>query len=196
MVKNRHMSKYLDIGVAFLSPPFPSHSVREVSRICNISPQTALTKLNYLKKQNVLGFNQVGRNKEFFLTDSLNAKQYIVLVEQLLSLEALSNAELKFLITDLLSCSRSVIVYGSFAKGTFHEESDIDIVVLDAKEDEVSTVVSRSPRRVQHEVLTLKQFSKLTNRPLFTEIVKNHLIFGDCYSVVDLFFKARGGYGG
>ncbi len=147
--------------------------VRGLARALSTNQTTVARKLKELYRQNVVDYKTEGKNKVFHVKKTLEAKQYAYLVEINKQQEALHKyPKLRILFEHIRKNNKItlVILFGSYAKGTAHKDSDID-VYLDTKD-----------KRLKEEVELLD--TKLSvvigpynpNSPLIKEIEKNHII--------------------
>lgn len=187
----RHMSKKIDIIKLYSGDYNSSYSGREIARALKLNPQTALNHLNELVKCKIMLFKKKGRNKEYYLNkDNLVLKQMINISEIYKSIEAMGYKELKILIRDIIRYCESIVLFGSFASGRADKESDIDLVVIGAKDKEKILKIKRNfPREVNVEFISydgLEQAVK-QKKALAIEISKNHVIFGETNKIVEMF---------
>ena len=185
------MSKKLDLLTIFLRDYHSSYSGREVARLIDVSPQTALSVLDSLVKLNILLIKKEGRNNKYSLNlTDLRTKMMLVLAENNAVLNSLLKKELKSIIDKLLVLAETIIVFGSFAKGLEKKSSDLDLVVIGVKDKDKFRKVKRIfPREINVEFITWNNFVKTQNTALGIEIKKDHLIYGNVFKVVKVFSK-------
>ncbi len=185
------MSKKLDLLTIFLRDYHSSYSGREVARLIDVSPQTALSVLDSLVKLNILLIKKEGRNNKYSLNlTDLRTKMMLVLAENNAVLNSLLKKELKLIIDKLLVLAETIIVFGSFAKGLEKKSSDLDLVVIGVKDKDKFRKVKRIfPREINVEFITWNNFVKTQNTALGIEIKKDHLIYGNVFKVVKVFSK-------
>lgn len=175
----RHMSNKLDIGLYFTSNTF-GH-VREIAKKTAISVQTTAVTLVEMEKDGILVMRQSGRQKIYSVREGLIARDFLLLVEQYKAFTSLQNQELLHL--RRLIRADAYIVYGSFARGDFTSKSDIDVVILNGTISNVETF----SREISYEETTYARFAKQKHNPLFREIQKNHIIYGNVAKVLEVF---------
>jgi len=173
--KIRHMSKKIDIISLYLSDYTKGFSVRSIAKLAGMSPQTAL---NHLNKMPFLRYEYKGKNKEFYLDlKDLRIMQIVKICE--LSRSMNSPDELRMIMSDMIGHTETIIVYGSFAKGTFDRYSDIDMLLVGRSDKKkINAIKRRYNREINVEFVGFADFKRLRNA-LWHEIRKNHLIFGD-----------------
>lgn len=193
-LKNRHMSKKLDIISLFISDYNKRLTGREVGRILDINHQTAFNHLNQLVKANVLNYERKGRNKEFSLiSENYVSKIFIQMAEQKKSLDFISsNKNIASIIYDLKDFVETIIVFGSYAEYKSTRDSDLDIVILGKYDkNKLKKYKDRVNIKINEHVVTYSQFNKIfkNKNPLSIEIFKKHIIFGDVYKVLEVFLN-------
>lgn len=158
--------------------------LREIARAVQVDAKAVKLHLNRLEKANIITSIQKGKNREY----SLNLRnyltlQYMILSEALMTVEYLSsNFEVKKLVSETTeSLGKTVILFGSFAKGNMTRESDIDILVISEKKTNLSSfkeVGSLLNREISVKCMSEEQFSNglVINDPLIAEVVADHII--------------------
>ena len=195
---NSKMSNITQIQVNTLAPFTLDYSSRlsasEIARRTKIPQQTASRYLNKLVKDNLLEYKREGRNKLFSL-DLKKETSRIILnsIENEKSLQfLLKNKGLHVIIEEILGYCDSLIVFGSYASGTFNEDSDLDLVIFGkADKEEIKKVKRKSGLEIVEHYVSHKEFEKilLSNNPLSLEILNNHIIFGDLSGIVNIFLR-------
>ena len=187
------MSIKLDIVSLFSSDYSASFSGREVARRMNVSPQTAIDGLKELEKEKVLMVKIEGRNDKYALNkENLKTKVMMQLMETHQSMLALEKFILKEVVSKILPYSKTIIVFGSFARNEEKKDSDIDLIVIDSKDKEkIKKIKEMFPLEVNIEFVSLADFSKAFEKKnsLALEIKKDHLIYGDVYNIVNLYCR-------
>ena len=191
MKKNRHLSNKLDILRLYLSDYSNSFTGREIARKVKVSPQTALSVLNELVKEKVFLSKKEGRNIKYSLNkEGVRTKQALQMAEINKAKHFLHNSELRLIIAELLPLTETIIVFGSFAKGIEKDTSDLDLIIIGAKDKEkVKKKKKIFPRDINVESVTWKSFSETFNRKnaLAIEISKSHLVYGNVFNLVDVY---------
>lgn len=179
------MSKKIDIVSVFLDDYVRKMTVREIARRTSLNPQTVLNYL--LLNKDFFKFKIVGRNHEYHLNfDNPKTIMLVEIAEKQKAIDSLENKELITLINDLSGLYETMILFGSFAKKEQNKESDIDLIFI-GKTKDVKIKITNFPREINYEILTFDEFKKKNNAPLFIEIKKNHVIFGETSKIVELF---------
>ena len=127
------MDKISDIKLQIITEiqKEPRH-IRELEKVLKIPKSTISDKLKELYGQNIVDFKEFGRNKQFFLKSSFDSINYQILVEQYKVNQLFEKyPRIKVIIKEILDVTKEemVIIFGSYAKLTATEKSDIDIFV-------------------------------------------------------------------
>lgn len=147
--------------------------LREIARTLKIPHSTVLRRINELVKRGVLDYTAEGKNKVFFIKNTLNAKNHVYSAEiYKLSKVIEKNPGLGIILEEIKNKvpKGMIILFGSYAKGIEKKESDIDIYVetQDRKiKQEIQMINSR---------LSIKTGGFDMDSLLVKEIIKNHVI--------------------
>lgn len=162
------------------------YHVREMGKLLQKSHVTLLPHLKALEKDKVLVPKTIGKNKSYVLNlDNLITKSYILLAEAFYFINYLDNLFLiKKITTELFSLNLpgTFILFGSYARAAFSEESDIDLFYLgEIKEDQANKIkaIGRTyGKTINVKKATLKNFEMGLRKKdhLIVEVVKNHII--------------------
>ena len=159
--------------------------VRGIAKMLNINHMTISRMLKRLMVQNVVDYKVVGKNKVYSLKDVVEGHVTINKAEQHKLRSTLQRyPQLRLIIEEIrkLSEIKLAILFGSYAKGTAKEDSDIDIYIesenlkLKKKIEEIDTRVSVKLGKYDKENLLIK------------EIQKNHVIIKG----VDEYYERKG----
>lgn len=172
MVHNRNNKRNLEMEIILVLLKGNSH-LREIARNITSPHVTVLRKINELAKENVLDYKKEGKNKVFFIKSNLKAKNYVYSAEIYKLNELLRNhPRLTVILEDVKKNSPNgmIILFGSYAKGSARENSDIDIYI------ETENNKIRNKLREIHTKLSIKTGQFDTNSLLIKEIIKSHVI--------------------
>jgi len=193
MKKIRHMSKKIDIISLYCTNYFNSFSGRKIARMLNLNHQTVLNHINDLVSDKILKYELKGRNKEYSLNlENIQTTIFLEIMENVRSLKALENKELKFIIKDLIEKAESIIVFGSFADNSHDSKSDVDLLILGKSDKkQIKILIKRYNREINIEFVSFKDFanSLKKKKALAIEILKNHLIYGNISKIVNIMLK-------
>ncbi|MDO8656250.1 MAG: nucleotidyltransferase domain-containing protein [Nanoarchaeota archaeon] len=166
----------------------PAH-LRELARSCCMNQMAVLRSMAYLETQNVVDFRREGKNKVYFLKNTLEARRYLYLTEHFKLLACLSKYPRLRPIMQWIEKNKKIkmaIIFGSYAKGTVHGESDIDLY-LETKNRKIKEELSKGDSKLS---ITLGQFQRDT--PLGKEIEKYHLIIKGVERYYETIFTQAG----
>lgn len=162
------------------------YHVREIAKLTKKSHVTLLPHLKALEEDKILIPKTVGKNKIYSLNlDSIITKNYLLLAEtaeEILYLEEIFL--IKKMTTEIikLNLDGTIVLFGSFAKRTFREDSDIDLFCLgkiaDKEIEEIRKIGKTYGKTVNVKKSTIKKFEEGLRKkdPLIVEIIKNHVL--------------------
>ena len=158
--------------------------LREISRETKIDVKAIQLQLKKLEKINVFSSMIRGRNKDYHLNlDNVTTKYYLVMAEIFVSIIYLKrNFLIKKIVEEIENkIHYPLILFGSFAKGTYTKESDVDIFVISDKKINTSIIIEATNmvgRKISLKSTSRQQFlgGLQNNDPLIKEIVSNHVI--------------------
>jgi len=155
--------------------------IREVEKLLKISPRTAQLILEDLENKGIIESKVRGKIKSYKLKISELSKRYFTFVEQYKSIAFMEkNLLVKEVIEKISPFINGIgIIFGSYAKGIFNKESDLDIFVAGNYEKEEIKKVSRNLGvEISVKCYPLKTFGKnISQDILLKEILKNHIVF-------------------
>ncbi len=170
----------------FRSDYLAQFHVREMAKLTKKSHVTLLPHLKALEKDKILISKTVGKNKVYSLNfENIITKNYLTLSE---TVETTTFLEQIFLIKKItkeifnLNLSGTITLFGSYAKKTFKEESDIDLFYLgqitDKEIQNIKSIGKTYGKTINVKKSTLKNFELGLRKkdPLIIEIIKNHVI--------------------
>ncbi|MBI2151233.1 nucleotidyltransferase domain-containing protein [Candidatus Woesearchaeota archaeon] len=176
------------------------YHTREMAKLINKSHVTLLPHLKALENDKILIAKIIGKNKSYTLNlDNILTKNYLIISELM---ESILFQERVFIIKKIaseiykLNLSGSLVLFGSYAKRTFKEDSDIDLFYLgEFRETEITKI--KIIGRMYEKTINLKSstFSNFEaglrkKDTLIVEILKYHLILHN----TDIFINALWGY--
>lgn len=169
MVQKRNIIKWDIIGILLQK----EDHIRGIAKKLKEPHSTILRKLNDLVKENVLDFKIEGKNKVFFIKKNLIAKSYIMeseLNKKILLMK--KHPELAVIFDEILKKTkeRMIVLFGSYAKGTEKNDSDIDIYIETTNRNIKKNIESINSK------INVKIGSFDIKSPLIKEIIKNHVI--------------------
>lgn len=170
----------------FRSDYLAQFHVREIAKLIKKSHVTLLPHFKALEKDKILISKTIGKNKVYSLNfENIITKNYLTLSE---TVETTGFLEQIFLIKKItkeifnLNLFGTVILFGSYAKNTFKEDSDIDLFYLgqitDKEIQNIKKIGKTYGKTINVKKSTLKNFELGLRKkdPLIIEIIKNHVI--------------------
>lgn len=147
---------------------------RDIAKKYKLNQKTVSNILLKLEKENILKFERQGKNKYYFLNkfDS-NINEIIKLIEINKKITFL-NKHKKFieLFKELEKRTNgTLIIFGSYAKGSENEDSDLDLFILGSIKD-----VKDLEKMYNLKISILKSKKVKNNEPIFKEIINNHIL--------------------
>ena len=167
-----HVEQNVSIQIVALLLRGDSHP-RKLAKDLGISHTTVLRKLKGLLDGNVVDFRMEGKNRTYFLKKTLEARVHIYVVECYALGNLIEQAP------HLRSVIRTIqerqdiplaVIFGSYAKGTAGERSDIDLYI-ETNDREIKRDLERC-----HSRLSVKIGSWDPENLLIQEIAKTHVI--------------------
>src|SRR3989338_5217170 len=128
------MFKELNILQHFFENPTKEFGVREIARLIRITPATASTKLQQLKKEHILASRkerQLVLYKADLESDSYRDLKTFTTIRLLKTIGVIDHINKFYL-------KPTIVLFGSASKGLDTHTSDIDIVVVSEKKDVLS----------------------------------------------------------
>ena len=169
MVQNKNN---LEMEIILVLIKNQSH-LREIARILDESHSTILRRINNLIKEEILDYKREGKNKIFFIKNNLKAKNYVYSAE-IYKLSKLVNKcpELGIIFEDVKNkiSKGMIILFGSYAKENYKQNSDIDIYI------ETSDNLIKNKIKDINSKINVKTGKFDINSLLIKEVIKNHVI--------------------
>jgi len=164
--------KDYNIAIVELLLQKPNH-IRGIAKLLNTNQTTVSRKVKELYDQNIADYNFEGKNKVLFLKKTFEAKQYICIVELHKTMEIVEKYTRLRSVFERIKQNPEIklaILFGSYAKGLAHKDSDIDLYI------------ETTNRRLKEDIqlidtkLSIKIGEYDSNNLLIKEIEKNHVI--------------------
>ena len=169
MVQNRDKALF-EIILALERGPL---HVRALSRKISLPHSTVIRALSELEKEHAVDYNIIGKNKEYFLMNNVYARAFFIMAEQYNLLKIVRKyPKTAPIIKDILSGHNKgiVAIFGSHAKGSANNDSDIDIYA-ETKDSGVKKSIELINSRI-----SVKTGAFDANSLLIREIIKFHVL--------------------
>jgi predicted nucleotidyltransferase len=128
----------------FVANPEKAFYNREISKKIKTSLGATSNALRLLKKNSILTSEKKGKTNLYTLKLPNEYLERFKILNTLLTMEPL--------VEKLKNISRRVILYGSYATGSFTSDSDLDIFVISEKREEVLKVIDSFKTNVALEI--------------------------------------------
>ncbi len=189
----------LQIVALFRADYRRQYYVREIALLVGRSHSTILPYLKELEKERVLTAKSIGKIKAYYLNmDSIIAREYLSMVEAQVTIEHLKRILLMRKVNDGLfrmNPEGTIILFGSYAKGNYTKDSDIDLFYV-GKIDDAGVLRIRDigkiyGKTINVKVLSLHLFEDAVRRkdPLVKEVIKNHVLLHNPHLFVNILWR-------
>ena len=170
--------------------------LREIARKTKTDVNTSYPQLNKLEEMNILSSTIKGKNKEYVLNlDNIITKYYLTMAEIFTAIIYLQkNFVIKKVMTEIESTvDEPLILFGSFVKGGYTKESDIDLFVIGQKRINKTVLEIRDliGRDINIKFADASKFSSgLKNKdPLINEVISNHIVLKGAEKNCDIMWR-------
>lgn len=155
---------------------------RELAREMEMNQKTVQNRMNEMEREGILVSERRGRTKEFRLNRDNILSEKILVASEIKKFYGFlsSNFEVKEIVRDVLDITGGyVVAYGSFVKGDWGEESDLDILMIGSDgRKELEELKARYPREIHLMFMEKEEFVEglETGESYLNEILRNHMI--------------------
>ncbi len=159
------MKEFLKTLQYFIENPYTKIHIRELSRKLRISPSATKKYLDMLLKEEILKEEKISITRHFTAnTENLAFKHFKIAWNT----KILKDLRIKDQILNKEENITSIILYGSYAKGQNDEKSDIDLLVIGAK----NKIRTENPK-VSIQQFTWAEWKKQAhnNKAFYEEII-------------------------
>ena len=164
------------------------HYIREVGKLAGISSRTALVKLAGLEKKGILESRTKGKIRTYAIRKSLTSRELFLLTEQYKKIRFL---EKNPLVKEVLEKADGflegiVAVFGSYAKGTQKDGSDLDLFIAGKPHgSKIKEAGKKYGIQVNVRNYPMQTFeNEMQDDVLLKEIVQNHVLIKDAEGFV------------
>src|SRR3989344_2312853 len=155
--------------------------IREVEKLLKISPRTAQLILENLENKGIIESKTRGKIKLYKLKRNFLSLKYLIFAEQYKLITFIEkNIFIKEVIEKISPFINGIgMIFGSYAKGTAHKESDLDVFIAGSYDKEAIKKVSRNLGiEISVKYYLPKIFKKNIISDIFLkEVLKNHIVF-------------------
>lgn len=160
--------------------------IREMAKLIEKNHVTILPHIKSLEENRIITSKTIGRNKHYSLNlNNITTKNYIIISEIIKTNIFLEDIFLIKKITKEifnLNILGTILLFGSYAKKTFHKDSDIDLFYLGkiSNKDilQIENIGKTYGKNININKTTLNNFKSGLKKkdPLILELIKNHII--------------------
>ncbi len=163
-----------------LSKPMKSFSVRDLAKEAGLSPGAARVSLDYMRNKGIASLKTIGKTYQYKANlESPLCRQWKILF----NLDKITDSKILEEITKKIPHVNSVLLYGSFSKGTNDEKSDIDLLVVAHQKTKTDLEFSnKMAKEVNLSILSLDDWkNKAVKDKVFYEnvIYDSIVLFGE-----------------
>ncbi|MBU0760982.1 MAG: nucleotidyltransferase domain-containing protein [Nanoarchaeota archaeon] len=145
---------------------------RDIAKRLETNHMNIVRKLKTLEKENIVDFNEEGKNKSYFLKKTIEAKIHIYKAENYKLIKLLSEHSSLRLIIEKIQVNPKIklaLLFGSYAKGIPKQTSDIDIYI-ETTNKSIKEEIKKLDTRLN---IKIGKYNK--SNLLIKEIEKNHV---------------------
>lgn len=181
----------LKIGMIFLNNLNENLYSRYIERLSGIDIKIVHNELKELVNKNILDYRTEGRMKFYFLKNTFESKCFLEMVEIFKKNLFLLNNKLLSLKLIKLADITEYMIFGSYSRGNFDEDSDLDLIIFSKKNKNIQIILKKLDMKVQIHYIDFEEFINLvlTNQALSIEIIKNHISFTNNQNLINLILK-------
>ena len=147
--------------------------VRGLAKHLGVNHMLLFRKFKELYNKNVIDYKQEGKNKNYFLKKTLEAKSYVFMGENYKLIKLLEKyPNLRNAIEKIQKNNKIklAVIFGSYAKGLAKKDSDID-VYIEAKDQKLKREIELINSKIN---IQIGKYDK--DNLLIKEIERNHVI--------------------
>jgi predicted nucleotidyltransferase len=146
------------LEILFNEPEKKKH-IREIARLCKLSPNTVLSELKKLKKEGII---KTERSANLLLAGvNFDSEKYRT-KKMIFNLESVYDSGLVDYLAKFYENSKAIILFGSYRRGEDISTSDIDIAIitLDKKRPDAALYEKKLKRSINLHLISLKEISE------------------------------------
>ena len=181
MILDDMFDKYVEFKILnyFMDNPTTPLYVNDISRKLKVSSGSVSTFVNKAAKNNLLIKKVVGNTHLYRLNNDLPIVRNFKISSFLINIEKIN------LIQEFLKLDDSIIsivIYGSYANGTYDEKSDVDIIIISDKKTNLQSVLQASENKLKKtinvEIFNLAEWKKISkeNRAFYNSVIKSNIV--------------------
>ena len=182
---------WLDILIPFANNYSVKLTAKSISDKTKIPRRTVSRILNSLVIKNILRYIIEGKNKKYYL-DLKNLRTLLLLsfIENYKSFKfSLDFLDIFVMLEEIIKFG-GLVLFGSYVKGNYTKESDVDILIIGKPSDKIKKIARNFNKKINLHFSSLKDFEKLlkNKNTLALEIIENHIVF-NCPGFIDMCWR-------
>jgi len=150
----------------------PNH-IRALAKALKTNHMNIQRKITILKKENIVDFNQQGKNKTYFLKNTTESKAQVYQAEHYKLIKTLNKYPNLRQIIEKIQANLKIqlaVIFGSYAKTIAKPSSDIDVYI-----ETTSNQIKNDVQKINSKLsIKIGEYNK--SNLLIKEIEKNHAI--------------------
>lgn len=188
MLLNRQKLKIMD---AHLSNINIKTTASEIARKQKLNQKTVYLYLEKLRKEGVLESEEQGKNKLYQINKANKelVKQYFCSLEHLKTTYFyIDNPKIKQMLQKILPKIRGItVIFGSYAKKTQKDISDLDILIIGNYDEQIEEITETYTIEVN-----IQNQKKYEENTLTEEVRKNHIIVKNTEKIIEQWINSNG----
>lgn len=162
------------------SDPMKSFSVRGLAREAGLSPGAARTALNYMREKGIASLKIIGKTYQYRADlESPLCRQWKILF----NLDKISESGIAEQAVKKIPQTLSILLYGSFAKGTNDKKSDIDLLVISRQKSKIDfSFTNNLGKETNISLFSLPDWKKkaVENKVFYENVIYDSIVlFGE-----------------
>ncbi|MDD5163147.1 MAG: nucleotidyltransferase domain-containing protein [Candidatus ainarchaeum sp.] len=159
-----------------ISCPGKSFSIRGLAASIKISPGSAREALGFMEKKGIVTLKIIGKTHQY-RADLENplCRQWKVLF----NLDFIADSKLVDGLLEKIPSIQTILLYGSFAKGTNDEKSDLDLLVIAHKTSKMDFgFLNKTRKEINISLLSLNEWKKkaLQDRVFYENVIYDSVV--------------------
>lgn len=168
--------------------------VREIAKKLKISPSAVSYMTKLLEKGGIFKHTTEGRNKKYFINFGDPAAKGLLAAAEIAKRTFVMEKHfiIKKLASEISMRSSIVLLFGSYAKDTAGEGSDIDVLII-GKNKALETELDKFGKlyKKQVQVMSMQENDLMRGGELVNEIMKSHIILNNAEGFVNIIWRMK-----
>ncbi len=169
-------------------------SIRKISQLRDINYKSAYMALKFLAKNKIVDLKKVGNT--IICTFNNNFDDFVFKAEYLRREDLFKNKDFLIIHKRLseLKFPFIALLFGSYAKGTAKNHSDMDLMTIGGNEEEIQTAISLLPDKIHLTQISYESFIRMVkskDMSVVSEALKKNIILTGIEEYYRLLNNAR-----